>query len=208
MLHLVSEVGSHGGWKESTFICWCRRQPSCNAGQRSGNGCHRETAPVGEHVSLSKILCKGWCGALADSLQAVHEGFRNRGSHWTIELLHWKASHSEWQCSWDLYTPPSKKLLPLAFDNSLQQWQHQLQSHIQKHGEKFAEYTGHLHVLANKAYPSWSAAQQQEVLQNQYSITHYPAVLDIYLQGMPTSLNVVIWLAVQKQCVEVSEPAA
>ena len=52
-----------------------------------------------------------------------------------------------------------------ATERNKLEWQYQLQSHMQKLGEKkFSEYAGHLRVLADKAYPKWSLAQRQEVL--------------------------------------------
>ena len=35
-------------------------------------------------------------------------------------------------------------------------------------GEQLVEYAGALRVLADKAYPSWSTEQRQEVLRNQF----------------------------------------
>ena len=43
-----------------------------------------------------------------------------------------------------------------ATEGNKLEWQYQLRSRMQKPGEKFAEYAGHLHVLADKAYPKYS----------------------------------------------------
>ena len=48
------------------------------------------------------------------------------------------------------------------------EWQHRLQTRTQRSAEQLVEYAGALRVLADKAYPSWSPEQRQEVLRNQF----------------------------------------
>ena len=74
---------------------------------------------------------------------------------------------------------------------------------MQKPGEKFAEYAGHLRVLADKAYPKWSSEQRQEVLRNHF--IHSSTVQLHLMQEMLPSLDELLWLAVQKQSVELAQ---
>ena len=86
------------------------------------------------------------------------------------------------------------------------EWQHQLQSRTQRPGEKFAEYAGHLRVLANKAYPKWSPEQRQEVLRNHFIQGVHSSTVQLYLmQEMPSSLDEALQLTIQRQSVEFAQ---
>ena len=78
------------------------------------------------------------------------------------------------------------------------EWQYRLQSSTQKTGEKFAEYAGHLRVLAEQAYPRWLAAQRQEVLRSHFIQGIQSSSIQLHLmRQMPSSLDDALCLAVE-----------
>ena len=54
-----------------------------------------------------------------------------------------------------------------AVGNELE-WQFKIQNRVQKVGDSLLEYSGDLRMMADKAFPSWPAAQRQELLRNQF----------------------------------------
>ena len=82
-----------------------------------------------------------------------------------------------------------------VFNDSLQQkfaptgnkpeWQFRLQNHNQRPSEPLVEFPIELRMLADKAYPTWTAEQHQEVVSNQFIqgvkfqvVREMPATLD------------------------------
>ena len=55
-----------------------------------------------------------------------------------------------------------------ALDRNELEWQYSLQTRIQRPGEQLADFGGSLCVLTNKAYPTWSIEQRQEILRGQF----------------------------------------
>ena len=55
-----------------------------------------------------------------------------------------------------------------APDGNELEWQYKLQTRTQRPGEQLANFAGALHVLADKAYPTWSVEQRQEILRAQF----------------------------------------
>ena len=86
------------------------------------------------------------------------------------------------------------------------EWQHWLQTRTQGSGKQLVEYVGALHVLADKAYPSWSPEQRQEVLRNQFiQGVLSPSVQFRLMRDMPATLDDALKLAIQLQSVETAQ---
>ena len=86
------------------------------------------------------------------------------------------------------------------------EWQHRLQTRTQGSGEQLVEYAGALRVLADKAYPSWSSEQRQEVLRNQFiQGIASPSVQLRLMRDMPGTLDDALKLAIQLQTVEAAQ---
>jgi len=64
--------------------------------------------------------------------------------------------HTVTECLCQCYAPEGNKV----------EWQYKLQTRVQKPGEQLEDFAGALRVLANKAYPTWSAQQRQEILRS------------------------------------------
>ena len=65
------------------------------------------------------------------------------------------------------------------------EWQFQLQNHNHRPSEPLVEFPIELRMLADKAYPTWTAEQHQEVMSNQFIqevkfqvVREMPATLD------------------------------
>ena len=62
------------------------------------------------------------------------------------------------KCLEDFYAPVGNEL----------EWQRRFQGRTQKPQEQLLEFVGALRVLADRAYPKWSAEQRKELVQNQF----------------------------------------
>ena len=67
----------------------------------------------------------------------------------------WVVTQLGLRCSTDYKAVTTGLRQQFATEGNELERQYQLQSHMQKPGEKVAEYAGHLRVLADKAYPKW-----------------------------------------------------
>ncbi len=86
------------------------------------------------------------------------------------------------------------------------EWQRRLQTRRQQPGEQLVQYAGALRVLADKAYPNWSAEQRGEVLRNHFiQGVSSPSVQLRLMREMPTTLEDALDLAVKQQSVETAQ---
>ena len=90
-------------------------------------------------------------------------------------------------------------------ENKLE-WQHKLQTRRQQSGEELIQYAGALRVLADKAYPNWTAERRREVLRNHFiqGITS-PSVQLRLMREMPRTFDDALELAMQLQSVETAQ---
>ena len=83
------------------------------------------------------------------------------------------------------------------------EWQRRLQTRRQQPAEQLVQYAGALRVLADKAYPNWTAEQRGEVLRNHFVQGVSSATVQLRLmREMPVTLDAALSLAVQQQSVE------
>ena len=96
-----------------------------------------------------------------------------------------------------------QQLLPKG--NKLK-WQRRLQTRRQQPEEQLVQYAGAHRVLADKAYPNWTADQWGEVLRNHLiQGVSSPSVQLRLMREMPAMLDVALSLAVQQQSVETAQ---
>ena len=86
------------------------------------------------------------------------------------------------------------------------EWQYKLQTRVQKPGEQLALFAGALRVLADKAYPTWSAEQQQEILRGQFVQGIRSSSVQLWLmQEMPRTVDETLRIANQQETVEIAQ---
>ncbi len=86
------------------------------------------------------------------------------------------------------------------------EWQRRLQTRKQQPGEQLVQYAGALRVLADKAYPTWTAGQRGEVLRNHFiQGVSSPSVQLRLMREMPETLEAALSLAIQQQSVETAQ---
>ena len=86
------------------------------------------------------------------------------------------------------------------------EWQHKLQTRRQQPGEQLVQYAGALRMLADKAYPSWTAEQRREVLRNHFiQGLVSPSVQLRLMREIPATFDDALQLAVQLQSVETAQ---
>ena len=86
------------------------------------------------------------------------------------------------------------------------EWQRRLQTRRQQPAEQLVQYTGALRVLADKAYPNWTADQRGEVLRYHFiQGVSSPSVQLRLMREMPATLDATLTHAVQQQSVEMAQ---
>ena len=86
------------------------------------------------------------------------------------------------------------------------EWQFRLQSRNQKASEPLVEFAGELRMLADKAYPNWSADQRQEVVRNQFiQGVNSPSIQLQLMREMPATLDLALELARCLESVELAQ---
>ena len=83
------------------------------------------------------------------------------------------------------------------------EWQRRFQGRTQKPQEQLLEFVGALRVLADRAYPKWSAEQRKELLRNQFVQGVRSSLVQLKLmKEMPATLEDALTMANQIQTVE------
>ena len=97
------------------------------------------------------------------------------------------------KCLEDFYAPVRNEL----------EWQRRFQGRTQRPQEQLLEFVGALRVLADRAYPKWSAEQRKELLRNQFVQGVRSSSVQLKLmKEMPSTLEDVLTMANQIQTVE------
>eukprot|EP00731_Ephydatia_muelleri_P038814 Em0923g1a len=97
------------------------------------------------------------------------------------------------KCLEDFYAPVGNEL----------EWQRRFQGSTQKPQEQLLEFVGALRVLADRAYPKWSAEQRKELLRNQFVQGFSSSSVQLKLmKEMPATLEDALTMANQIQTVE------
>ena len=97
------------------------------------------------------------------------------------------------KCLEDFYAPVGNEL----------EWQRRFQGRTQKPQEQLLEFVGALRVLADRAYPKWSAEQRKELLRNQFVQGVRSSSVQLKLmKEMPATLEDALTMANQIQTVE------
>ncbi|KAL5517489.1 hypothetical protein EMCRGX_G003040 [Ephydatia muelleri] len=97
------------------------------------------------------------------------------------------------KCLEDFYAPVGNEL----------EWQRRFQGRTQKPQEQLLEFVGALRVLADRAYPKWSAEQRKELLRNQFVQGFRSSSVQLKLmKEMPATLEDALTMANQIQTVE------
>ena len=72
--------------------------------------------------------------------------------------------------------------------------------------ETWGKFAGSLHVLANKAYPSWSTEQRQDTLRNQFIQGVQSSSVQLHLiWEKPDNIDTTLEIAIQHEGVETSQ---
>ncbi len=86
------------------------------------------------------------------------------------------------------------------------EWQHRLQSRVQKPGESLAAFAGALRMLADRAYPSWVQEQKQELVRNQFIQGIRSASIQLQLmRDRPDTPDGALQLAIKLETVELAQ---
>ena len=97
------------------------------------------------------------------------------------------------KCLEDFYAPVGNEL----------EWQRRFQGRTQKPQEQLLEFVGALRVLADRAYPKWSAEQRKELLRNQFvQCVRSSSVQLKLMKEMPATLEDALTMANHIQTVE------
>ena len=90
-----------------------------------------------------------------------------------------------------------------APDGNELEWQYKLQTRVQKPGEQLADFAGALRVLADKAYPTWSVEQRQEILRGHFVQGIRSSSVQLWLmREMPGTMDAALRIANQQETVE------
>lgn len=93
-----------------------------------------------------------------------------------------------------------------APDGNELEWQYKLQTRTQKPGEQLADFAGALRVLAEKAYPSWSAEQRKEILKSQFIQGIRSSSVQLWLmREMPGTMDEALSIANRQETVEMAQ---
>ena len=104
--------------------------------------------------------------------------------------------HAVTECLRQRYPPEGNEL----------EWQYKLQTRVQKPGEQLADFAGALRVLADKAYPTWSAEQRQEILRGQFVQGIRSSSVQLWLmREMPRTMDEALRIANQQETVEIAQ---
>ena len=100
------------------------------------------------------------------------------------------------QCLRAQYAPEGNQL----------EWQAKFQRRVQNSGEQLVEYVGHLHMLADRAYPGWTMEQRLELVRNQFiQGVHSSSTQLRLMKEMPESVEEALMLATQQEAVEIAQ---
>lgn len=86
------------------------------------------------------------------------------------------------------------------------EWQYKLQTRTQKPGEQLSDFAAALRILADKAYPSWSAEQQKEILKSQFIQGIRSSSVQLWLmREMPATMDEALSIANRQETVEMAQ---
>ena len=121
------------------------------------------------------------------------EPFRVVSQHGLLEIDDF---HAVTECLRQHYAPGGNEL----------EWQFKLQTRTQKPGEQLADFAGALRMLADKAYPKWSAEQRQEILKSQFIQGIRSSSIQLWLmRDIPGTLEETLRIASQQETVEMAQ---
>ncbi len=93
-----------------------------------------------------------------------------------------------------------------APEGDVLEWQHRLQSRVQKTGETLPEFAGTLRMLVDRAFPGWAQEQKQALVRNQFIQGIKSASVQLQLmRDRPETPDAALQLAVRHETVEAAQ---